>query len=371
MISNSDAHHMQTALALGRRGLGRVWPNPAVGCVIVDANGHVVGRGWTQPGGRPHAETEALARAGKRAAGGTAYVTLEPCSHHGHTPPCAEALIKAGITRVVAAIEDPDSRVSGRGLAMLRNAGLDVESGLLADAARFDQAGFLSRIMTGRPLIALKSATSMDGRIATANGHSKWITGPEARRAGHILRAEYDAIIVGIGTALADNPSLNCRVAGLEGASPLRIVVDSGLRLDPTSDLAARAGDQATWVFVCEGTDREKLKRLRALGVRIIETVRDATGRVDVSAMAQTLGAEGITRALIEGGGALAASFLSTDLVDRVHNFRAGAVIGSDGRAAIGPLGLDRVDAAPRFVAHRTRMVGDDLGQLFVRQMGA
>lgn len=370
MISKRDTHHMHAALALGRRGLGHVWPNPAVGCVITDVEGRVAGRGWTQPGGRPHAETEALARAGSRAAGGTAYVTLEPCSHHGQTPPCAEALIKAGVARVVAAIQDPDTRVSGRGLAMLERAGIDVERGLLADAARFDQAGFLSRVEQGRPLIALKSASSMDGRIATANGHSKWITGPEARRAGHMLRAEYDAIIVGIGTALADNPSLNCRVEGLEALSPLRIVVDSGLRLDPKSDLAMRAGDQPTWVFTCEGADAEKSQRLKSLGVRVIETARDDAGRVDVSMMVQTLGAEGVTRALIEGGGALAASFLQADLIDRVHSFRAGSIIGGDGRAAIGPLGLDRVDAAPRFMAHSTRLVGNDLEQLFIRQRG-
>lgn len=367
MTAKIDAQHMQAALALGRRGLGQVWPNSAVGCVITDANGAVAGRGWTQPGGRPHAEAEALAR-GSRAKGGTAYVTLEPCSHHGQTPPCAEALIEAGVARVVAALVDPDDRVSGRGLAMLDSAGIAVEQGLCKAEARFDQAGFLSKVTLGRPMIALKSAASLDARIATENGHSQWITGAAARRRGHLLRAEYDAIIVGIGTALADNPSLNCRIAGLAAASPLRVVIDSGLRLEASSDLAKRAQEQATWVFTTTAAPDDRRRALEALGVRVIEAAQDTDGRVDVGSVATLLGSEGITRALIEGGGALAAAFLKADLIDRIHSFRAGLVIGGDGRAAIGPLGLDRVDVAPRFMAHRVRNVGDDLEQLFVRQ---
>ena len=367
MISNLSTQHMQAALALGRRGLGRVWPNPAVGCVIADAAGYVAGRGWTQPGGRPHAEAESLARAGNRAKGGTAYVTLEPCSHTGQTPPCAKALIDAGIARVVVALQDPDGRVSGRGIAMLEAAGIAVERNVLEAEARFDQAGFLSKVELGRPLIALKSAASLDGRIATESGHSQWITGPEARQRGHMLRAEYDAIIVGIGTALADDPSLNCRVAGLSKASPLRIVIDSKLRLDPASDLAKRAADQPTWVFTTEAAPAEHRARLEALGVRIIAAATDQNGRVDTDSVAHILGDEGITRAIIEGGGALAASFLKADLIDRVHSFRAGLIIGGDGRAAIGPLGLDRVDDAPRFMPHSARQVGADSEQLFVR----
>jgi diaminohydroxyphosphoribosylaminopyrimidine deaminase / 5-amino-6-(5-phosphoribosylamino)uracil reductase len=368
MISKLTTQHMQAALALGRRGLGRVWPNPAVGCVIADTAGYVVGRGWTQPGGRPHAETEALKRAGDRAKGGTAYVTLEPCSHTGQTPPCAEALINAGIARVVVALQDPDGRVSGRGIALLEAADIAVERNVLEAEARFDQAGFLSKVEQGRPLIALKSAASLDGRIATASGHSQWITGPEARQRGHMLRAEYDAIIVGIGTALADDPSLNCRVAGLGEASPLRIVIDSKLQLDPASDLAKRACDQPAWVFTTEAASAQHRSRLEALGLRIIDAATDQNGRVDVKSVAHKLGEEGVTRALIEGGGGLAASFLQADLIDRVHSFRAGLIIGGDGRAAIGPLGLDRVDDAPRFIEHNTRQVGVDSEQLFVRQ---
>ena len=214
---------MAAALSLAARNLGQVWPNPAVGCVIVDASGHVVGRGCTQRGGRPHAETEALKMAGERARGGTAYVTLEPCSHHGKTPPCAEALVAAGIKRCVAAIEDPDPRVSGRGLAKLRERGIAVETGVLAEQARDLNIGFLTRVSTGRPFVALKLATSLDGRVATKEGDSRWITGDAARAFGHRLRAIHDAIAVGSGTVLADVPHFRAgaslaRAAGVRPA---------------------------------------------------------------------------------------------------------------------------------------------------------
>ena len=210
-----DLGHMRAALALARRGLGRVAPNPAVGCILV-RDGIVVGRGWTQPGGRPHAETEALRRAGAAAAGAVAYVTLEPCAHHGSTPPCADALIAAGVSRVVVAIEDPDPRVAGRGLARLTAAGISVETGVCADEAGRLNAGFLKRIEHGLPLVTLKLATSLDGKIATHAGESQWITGEDARARGHLLRAQTDAIMIGSGTAQIDNPLLTCRLPGLE-----------------------------------------------------------------------------------------------------------------------------------------------------------
>ena len=204
---------MALALSLGRRGQGACWPNPAVGCVIVK-DGRIVGRGWTQPGGRPHAETEALARAGAAARGATAYVSLEPCSHHGKTPPCAAALIKAGIARVVAPVEDSDGRVAGQGFAMLRAAGVEVSTGLRADEAERDLAGFFLKTELGRPAVTLKLASSFDGRIATASGHSQWITGPEARRWVHGMRARHDAVMVGAGTARADDPALRAKWGG-------------------------------------------------------------------------------------------------------------------------------------------------------------
>ena len=220
---------MRLALALAGRGLGNVWPNPAVGCVLV-REGRIVGRGWTQPGGRPHAERRALDQAGAEARGATAYVTLEPCSHHGKTPPCAEGLIGAGVARVVSAMTDPDPRVAGRGHAMLRAAGITVDEGLLEPEARALQAGFLSRIERGRPWIAVKLATSLDGRIALGNGESQWITSAEARARVHALRARFDAVLVGGGTARADDPLLTVR--GFQPArAPVRVVASARLDL--------------------------------------------------------------------------------------------------------------------------------------------
>ena len=236
----TDQDYLRRAIRLAMNGRGAVEPNPMVGCVIVK-DGRVVGRGWTQPGGRPHAETEALRRAGAAATGATAYVSLEPCSHHGRTPPCAEALIAAGIARVVAAGEDPDPRVSGSGLARLRQAGIAIETGLCAEEAAELNAGFLCRVTKGRPLVTLKLATSLDGRIATATGQSRWITGPAARERAHLLRATHDAVLVGTGTALADDPLLTCRLPGLEHRSPVRIALDRTLRLPATLRLFAGA----------------------------------------------------------------------------------------------------------------------------------
>src|SRR5215475_2950035 len=248
---HDDAGHMAAALDLARRGLGRVWPNPAVGCVLV-RQGRVVGRGWTQPGGRPHAETEALHRAGAAAKGATAYVTLEPCSHHGRTPPCADALIAAGIARAVVAMEDPDPRVSGAGLARLREAGIKVDLGLGESEAGEINAGFFLRIRERRPLITLKLAMTLDGRIATRSGESRWITGEAARARAHLLRAQHDAVMVGSGTVLADDPLLNVRLPGLGRQSPLRIVLDGRMRLSLTSALVAGARETPTWLVTLE-----------------------------------------------------------------------------------------------------------------------
>ncbi len=243
-----DLRRMRTALALARRGLGAVWPNPAVGCVLVNG-GRVIGRGWTQPGGRPHAETEALRRAGEAARGAIAYVSLEPCCHWGRTPPCADALIAAGVRRVVVALEDPDPRVAGAGIGRLRAAGLAVDTGLGAAEAAEINAGFLARLAFGRPLVTLKLATSLDGRIATGSGESRWITGPPARARAHSLRAEHDAIMVGTGTVLADDPQLTCRLPGLGHRSPVRVVLDRHLRIPPAAQVIADARRTPTWVL--------------------------------------------------------------------------------------------------------------------------
>jgi diaminohydroxyphosphoribosylaminopyrimidine deaminase / 5-amino-6-(5-phosphoribosylamino)uracil reductase len=361
-----DMDHMRTALALARRSLGRVWPNPSVGCVIV-RGGVVVGRGWTQPGGRPHGETEALARAGAAARGATAYVSLEPCAHWGKTPPCADALIAAGVARVVVPIEDPDPRVCGRGIAALRAAGIAVETGLLAAAAAEVNAGFLSRLKQGRPLVTLKLAATLDGRIATAAGESRWITGEAARERGHLLRAAHDAIMVGSGTAMADDPDLTCRLPGLAAASPVRIVVDSALRLPPTARVVATAQRTPTWIVCAAGAGEESRAALAAAGVDIIEAAAAPDGTVDLADALRRLAERGLTRLLAEGGAALAAALLRADLVDRIAWFHAPAILGSDARAAVGRLDLAHLMAAPRFRRAALEELGDDVLETLTR----
>lgn len=372
---------MHSALALARRGLGNVWPNPAVGCVLVRENesgeetggraGRVVGRGWTQPGGRPHAETEALRRAGALAQGATAYVTLEPCSHHGATPPCADALIAAGVARVVAAIEDPDARVAGLGFARLAVAGIEVLRGVGADEAAEINAGFFLRVRAGRPLVTLKLASTLDGRIAAPDGESRWITGEDARARAHVLRAEHDAIMVGSGTALVDDPELTCRLPGFAGGRrpPVRIVMDGRLRLSPASRLARTAAATPTWVVTAEGADATKKKALAALGVEIVEVPAGADGRIDAKAAFAALGLRGLTRVLVEGGGTLAAALLKADLVDRMAWFHAPTVLGGEGRPAVGALALAALAEMPRFAPVARTVAGAD-GLVTFRRLG-
>jgi diaminohydroxyphosphoribosylaminopyrimidine deaminase/5-amino-6-(5-phosphoribosylamino)uracil reductase len=351
---------MVAALALARRGLGNVWPNPAVGCVIV-SDGRVVGRGWTQPGGRPHAETGALARAGEAARGATAYVTLEPCCHWGRTPPCAEALISAGIARVVIAVEDPDPRVAGGGLARLREAGIAVESGLCADEAAEINAGFFRRVRTGSPLVTLKLATSLDGRIATASGESRWITGPLARERTHLLRAAHDAILVGTATVLADDPQLTCRLNGLEHRSPVRVALDRNLVIPPAARLIAEAKQVPSWIVTAPGSGPERREALRRAGVEIIEAAPDTAGRIDLADMLRRLGERGVTRLLVEGGGRLAAELLRVGLVDRLVWLHAPLLLGGDGVPSVNALGLEALEAAPGFDLLSSETVGPDL----------
>lgn len=355
---------MRAALALARRGLGNVWPNPAVGCVIVK-DGRVVGRGWTQPGGRPHAETEALAMAGDFARDATAYVTLEPCSHHGKTPPCAEALIKAGIARAVVAMEDPDPRVSGRGLEMLRNAGVRLTTDICADEAAEVNAGFFLKIRDGRPLVTLKLGTTLDGRIATHAGDSKWITGETARAAAHLLRAEHDIIMVGSGTALADDPELTCRLPGLEDRSPVRVVVDGRLRLPLTSRVVVSANEIPTWVLTLEDGDGARIEAFQDAGVDIVEVPEGVDHTVDLAAALSILGESGVTRVLVEGGAHLAAGLLRAGLVDRMVWFRSGRLIGGDGLPAVAGLGIDHLDMTPRFKRTDVRPMGDDIVEFY------
>lgn len=342
---------MRAALALARRSLGRTWPNPAVGCVIV-RDGRVIARGRTRDGGRPHAEADAIAeatRVGLSLKGATAYVTLEPCSHHGRTPPCADALVAAGVARVVSALEDPDPRVKGQGHARLGEAGIAVEVGEGAAEAAEINAGFLLRVREGRPLFHLKMAGSLDGRIATASGESKWITGEAARRDGHRLRAFHDAILIGAATAAADDPELTCRLPGLAARSPVRIVLDSQARLSAASKLAMSARATPVWLVCTKSAPADRREALNTLGVEIVEVDEGGDGRIDVVAAARALGGRGLTRVLVEGGGQVAASFLKAGLVDGISSYRAGLVLGGDGRSAVGGLEFARLGSAPRF----------------------
>jgi diaminohydroxyphosphoribosylaminopyrimidine deaminase/5-amino-6-(5-phosphoribosylamino)uracil reductase len=370
----ADLAAMQAALALARRGLGRVWPNPAVGCVIA-RDGRVVGRGWTQPGGRPHAETEALVRAGAAAHGATAYVTLEPCCHWGRTPPCADALIIAGVRRVVVACEDPDPRVAGGGLARLRAAGLGVEIGLCAAEAAEINAGFFQRVRVGRPLVTLKLATSLDGRIATPSGESRWITGEPARERAHLLRATHDAILAGTGTVIADDPQLTSRLPGLWQHSPVRVALDRQLRIPLTARLVAEARATPTWMVTLSSADPARQQALRDAGVIVIAAEPPAdterAGLIDLTMALGLLGDRGITRLLVEGGGRLAAALLRAGLIDRLVWFHAPVLLGGDAVPAIADLGLDALAKAPAFERMSSEIVGDDVLTMFrVRPAG-
>ena len=355
---------MALALMLGRRGQGRTWPNPSVGCVIVRES-RIIGRGRTADGGRPHAETEALNQAGAAARGATAYVTLEPCAHHGQTPPCAEALIAAGVTRVVAPMADSDPRVAGQGFARLQKAGIEVTTGVLANEAARDLDGFLMRTEHGRPHLTLKLASSFDGRIATATGQSQWITGPAARRHVHALRARHDAVMVGAGTARMDDPSLTVRDLGI-AQQPVRVVVSRRLDLPMMSKLARSAKLAPLWL--CHGPDADPslVDAWQGIGATLIPC--GLTGRqLDVRSVLQELGAQGLTRVFCEGGGGLAASLLAADLVDEMVGYTAGLAIGAEGLPAIGALGLSQLRDAPRFHLAESQTIAGDMMHRWVR----
>ncbi|MFO1153478.1 MAG: bifunctional diaminohydroxyphosphoribosylaminopyrimidine deaminase/5-amino-6-(5-phosphoribosylamino)uracil reductase RibD [Rhodospirillales bacterium] len=364
-VDASDAGYMRMALALAARGAGRTWPNPTVGCVIV-AGGQVVGRGWTQPGGRPHGETEALRRAGAAARGACVYVSLEPCIHHGGTPPCVDALLAAGIGRAVVALEDPDPRVAGRGIKALRAAGVPVSVGTLADEAGALNQGFILRITRGRPLFTLKLATSLDGRIASASGESRWITGETARAYAHRLRAQHDAVLVGIDTAVADDPDLGCRLPGFEAWSPVRLVADTSARLPPERALVRTARQRPTWLLTASPRS-PAAEALRQAGVRVLPVDRGADGHLNPEGMAAALAEQGLTRVLAEGGGRLARSLLAAGLIDRLVWFHAPMIIGGGGLAAVGTSEAAGLAAAFRFVRREIRPVGDDVMEIYQR----
>ena len=359
MPSPDDTLHMRAALDLAEGGLGTTWPNPCVGCVIV-RDGVVVGQGVTAPGGRPHAEPRALAMAGEAARGATAYVTLEPCCHWGKSPPCTQALIAAGIARVVIGCADPDPRVNSQGIAQLRAAGIVVETGVQEREARASLEGFLRRVTQGRPMVTLKLATTLDGKIATARGESQWITGPEARRQAHVLRGRHDAVMAGVGTVLADDPELTCRVPGLRDTPVVRVIADSRLRTPLTARLLRTAHEAPSWFLTRDDGPEDRQQAFREAGAVLLPVPAGPVG-VDIVAGLRALGAAGLTRVLVEGGGHLAAALLRADLVDRIAWFHAPAIMGGDGWSGVQAFGIENLSAMPRFQRTRVTELGDDL----------
>src|SRR5512141_150710 len=336
----ADQRFMQLALSLGRRGLGRTWPNPAVGAVVVK-DGVIVGRGWTQPGGRPHAEPQALAEAGDAARGATLYVTLEPCSHVGKSPPCADAIIASGIARVVSAIEDPNPEVAGQGHARLRAAGITVDIGPGAAEAARDHAGHFRRVRDKRPHVVLKLALSSDDRIAAAGHRSVAITGEAAKTRVHLLRAQCDAILVGIGTVLADDPLLTCRLPGMEARSPVRVVLDRALRLPGDSRLVHSARETPLWVMTSDFAEAPAAMKLGAAGAQVMRVADTAQpSGLDLLALLHALSGKGITRLMVEGGSRVASSFVAADLADEIWLLRGPDTIGTDGIPALDAMPL-------------------------------
>ena len=364
----ADMRFMALALALGRRGLGNVWPNPAVGAVVVREEGEapvIIGRGWTQPGGRPHAETEALRRAGAAARGATLYVTLEPCSHHGQTPPCVDAIIDAGIARVVSAMEDPNPLVAGRGHDRLRAERIAVEVGVGAEEARRAHAGHIRRVRDGRPHVLLKLAVSSDGKVGLAGRRPVAITGEAARDVVHLLRAQHDAILIGIGTALADDPELTCRLPGMAARSPVRVVLDTGLRLPRESRLIRTARQTPVWIVAGHAAPESLERDLRREGAEILRLGGAAT--LDLGETLAVLAQRGITRLMVEGGPRVAAAFVRADLIDDAILFHGNRAIGEDGIDALGGLPLAALMQSRAFEALSAGTIGCDRVETFSR----
>ncbi len=361
----SDLRWMHLALSLGARGLGQVWPNPAVGCVLV-AGDRVVGRGWTATGGRPHAEVMALKQAGPLARGACAYVSLEPCNHLGQTGPCAQALIDAGVARVVVACADPDPRVAGGGIDRLRAAGIEVVMGVCAAEAEATHCGFFNRVHNGRPMVTLKIATSLDGRIATASGESQWITGPQARTRVHGMRMRHDAVMVGAGTARADDPSLTVRGLG-EVLQPVRVVMSRRLDVPLDGVLARTAREVPVWLMHGADAPEAAQDSWRAAGAELLEVALDPSGQLDAVAALRALGAAGLTRVFCEGGGALSASLLSADVVDELAVFSGGVALGAEGTPSVAAMEIAALADAPRFTLKSVQQLGPDALCLWVR----
>lgn len=367
VFSDDDHAHMRAALSLAKRGLGNVAPNPAVGCVLVrpdlGLNSRVVGRGFTQTGGRPHAETEALKQAGSLAKSSHAYVTLEPCNHHGQTGPCTDALINAGVSAVTIALTDPDPRVQGSGIQRLIDAGIEVRTGLFMEESRHINAGFLSVQERDYPWVTVKVATSADGMIAVEKGVPLWITGTASRARGHLIRAQNDGILTGVGTIIADDPQLTCRLPGLEHQSPRRFIIDPKARMSPDAKILKPSCDgQVTVVYVAKDTDHS----FTDTGADIV-TIPAHDGRFSILAILQDISSRGITRLMVEAGQGINDAFLTAGLIDEIAWFRAPTVIGADGAPAFTSKGIESPDQSADFERTETISLDDDQLERYLR----
>jgi diaminohydroxyphosphoribosylaminopyrimidine deaminase/5-amino-6-(5-phosphoribosylamino)uracil reductase len=357
-----DRRFMTAAFALGRRNRGRTWPNPSVGALLfrVGAPPIVVGRGVTAVSGRPHAETQALIAAGAAARGATLYVTLEPCPHHGGTAPCTDAILRAGVTRVVIPMEDPNPIVGGKGARVLRASGVEVIFGIGAEVARFEHAGHVRRILEGRPQVILKLAVSADGKTALAGRKPAAISSGASIAEAHMMRATSDAVLVGIGTVLADDPRLNCRLPGMDDHSPVRVVLDGSLRTPLDGRLVKTARQYPLWIIGRADAPLDAERRLKSAGAEVMRVDANAHGGVDLLAALRLLAARGITRVLVEGGPILSAGLLKADLVDEAVVVRSPSALGADAIPALEGMPLEALTESPKFGEIGRRGVGPD-----------
>jgi diaminohydroxyphosphoribosylaminopyrimidine deaminase/5-amino-6-(5-phosphoribosylamino)uracil reductase len=370
-VEARDARLMAAALSLGRRNLGSTWPNPAVGALVVGTEGGepvIVARGFTAKGGRPHAEAAALAAAGESARGTTLYVSLEPCAPHGATAPCANAIITAGVARVVVPMEDPNPLVAGKGITLLKAAGVAVTTGVCAAEAAIEHAGHIRRVRDGRPHLILKLAVSADGKSGLAGRRPVDISGDASRAEAHMLRAISDAVVVGVGTVLADDPILTCRLPGMAERSPIRIVLDGGLRTPLASRLVNSSAEVPLWLVARGDAPAEAEEKLSAAGADVLRVKAGADGRLDLAAAFKALGARGLTRLLIEGGPILSAALIKSDLVDEAVVVLSPKVLGDAELPAIEDMPLSALLECPRLKVLERRSIGQDRSTRLVRR---
>ena len=357
---------MTNALSLSRRSLGNSSPNPSVGCIIVK-NNCIVGRGWTQPGGRPHAETQALKEAGVHSVNSDIYITLEPCSHFGKTSPCVDKIIQAKPKRVIIGSKDPDPRVNGRGIKKLRDKGIDVIVGVLEKDVQEINEGFFTRLHLNRPFFSIKVACSADGKIALSNGKSKWITCKKSRNYSHLLRSLYDGIMIGSETALRDNPYLNCRLNGIQNYfNPIKIIIDRRLRIDFNSNIVSQAKDIRTYVFTANNNDAEKIKKLIDLGVNV-KSFRSENENIFNEQFISYLTSLGINKILVEGGAFLITKLFEMNLVDKFYLFRSPIFLGNESKNFLSNLNFDELSEVIKMKKAETLTFDYDTLDIYTR----